>query len=101
METEIKEKDGKLYVKFSGRLDTSAATNVENDIKQLNSTLERDIVLDCTDLVYISSSGLRIFLGILKSAKSKNLHAYIQNLNPEVEKIFKMTVFINLFESLE
>jgi len=57
-----------------------------------------DIVLDCTKMEYISSSGLRIFLGILKNAKPKGSHVFITGLSDELKKVFVMTGFISLFE---
>ena len=101
METTIQEKDGMLYAIFNGRLDTSSASQVEKDVKPLSDSTDHDIVLDCTDMTYISSSGLRIFLGVLKNSKSKGLRVFIKGLTPDVEKIFKMTGFINLFEAFE
>ena len=57
-----------------------------------------DIVLDCTALDYISSSGLRLFLGVLKNAKPKGSHVYITGMNADLRNVFTMTGFINLFE---
>jgi len=101
METTIKEQDGKLFAFFNGRLDTSSASQVEKDIKPLTDCTGHDIVLDCTDMSYISSSGLRIFLGVLKNAKGKGSKVFVKGLTPDVEKIFQMTGFINLFERFE
>ena len=57
-----------------------------------------NIILDCTDLEYISSSGLRLFLNVLKNAKSKGSHVYIHGVNADINKVFAMTGFSNLFE---
>ena len=55
----------------------------------------------CSKLDYISSSGLRIFLSILKNAKSKGCHVFIRGINADITKVFKMTGFFNLFEFIE
>ena len=47
---------------------------------------------------YISSSGLRIFLGILKNTKAKGGHVYIKGISDDIRAVFAMTGFINLFE---
>jgi len=98
MNTTIQEKDGNLVVSFEGRLDTAAAIKTEQDVKPVYDNTEHDIVLDCSALEYISSSGLRIFLNILKNSKSKGLHVYIQDINNELRSVFAMTGFTNLFE---
>ena len=98
MKTTFKE-EGKDYVMmFEGRLDTAAASETEKNVAVLNDCMGHDIVLDCTNLEYISSSGLRIFLGILKSAKPKGSHVFITGLSDELKKVFAMTGFISLFE---
>jgi anti-sigma B factor antagonist len=58
----------------------------------------KDIILDCTDLAYISSAGLRIFLGLLQNAQGKGEHVYIRNINDNVRAIFTITGFSNIFE---
>ena len=98
MTTNILEKDGALVAAFEGRLDTAAAPQVESELKPLMEASGKDVILDCTDLSYISSSGLRIFLSILKSAKSVGGRVYITGVSDEVSSVFVMTGFVNLFE---
>ena len=83
---------------FEGRLDTSASSQVQQDVQPIIDDIKSDIILDCTKLDYISSSGLRIFLSILKSAKPLEKHVYIKGLNNDLRQVFTMTGFINLFE---
>lgn len=98
MKTTIQERDGALVAVLEGRLDTAAAPQCEVDLKPLNESNGQNIILDCTNLEYISSSGLRLFLGILKTAKPKGLHVYITGMNEDIRNVFSMTGFINLFE---
>ncbi len=98
MNTTIKEENGNLIAVFEGRLDTAAASQTEKDVKPLVESNGMDIVLDCTQLSYISSSGLRIFLGILKAAKPRGSHVYITGLSQDLKNVFAMTGFSNLFE---
>ena len=98
MNTTIQEKDGNLIAVFAGRLDTAASIQTEQDVEPLCNNISHDIILDCTALEYISSSGLRIFLNILKNAKPKGLHVYIQGINDDLRTVFAMTGFTNLFE---
>ena len=98
MKTTIQEQDGNLVAIFDGRLDTAAAPQCEQDLMPLMDSAGHDIVLDCTALDYISSSGLRLFLGVLKNAKPKGSHVYITGMNADLRNVFTMTGFINLFE---
>ena len=97
MKTTIEEKDGQLVAFFEGRLDTAASVQTEKDVKPLYDNSSLNIVLDCTDLTYISSSGLRIFLNILKTAKPKGLEVFIRGINNDLRTVFSMTGFTNLF----
>lgn len=98
MNTTIKEQNGELVTYFEGRLDTAAAPQAEKDIQPLLSSNGKNIVLDCNALEYISSSGLRLFLTVLKSAKSKGGHVFITGMNNDIRNVFSMTGFTNLFE---
>jgi len=98
MNITIKEEDNNYVVYFEGRLDTSAAPQVEKELQPLYAIEGHDIILDCTKLVYISSSGLRLFLGLLKSAKPKGSHVFISGMNDDLRQVFAMTGFTNLFE---
>ena len=70
MKATIEEKDGKLIAVLAGELDTAAALEVEETLKPLHESNGKDVVIECEDLEYIASSGLRILLTILKSAKA-------------------------------
>ena len=59
---------------------------------------DKTIILDCTNLEYISSSGLRLFLSIRKEAGAKGGKVIIENINEEIRKVFMMTGFFNLFD---
>ncbi len=98
MKTTFKEENNEYIMYFEGRLDTAAAPQTEREVQVLNDCAGHDIILDCTQLEYISSSGLRIFLSILKNAKPKGSHVFIRGLNDDLRQVFAMTGFTNLFE---
>ena len=63
---EIKELDGGMKAILNGRLDTPAAVKAQQEIGPLLENADKEIIFDCTNLEYISSSGLRLFLTIRK-----------------------------------
>ena len=87
-----------LVAQFSGRLDTPASGEAAVAVQPLIDSAEKTIFLDCKELTYISSSGLRIFLSIRKAAASKGGRVIIRAINKEIRQIFVMTGFLNLFE---
>ena len=98
MKTTIQEQDGKMVAILAGSLDTAAAPETEKAMSPLNDVEGKDIIIDCTDLAYISSAGLRIFLSILQNAKAKGEHVYIKGVNDTVRAVFTITGFSNIFE---
>jgi len=97
MKTSIQEIDGKIVATLEGELDTAAALDVEKALQPLLDSAGRDIVIDCTDLEYIASSGLRILLSILKQAKTHDSHVVLKNVNDDIREVFKLTGFISIF----
>ena len=95
---EIKEFDGGMKAILNGRLDTPAAVKAQQEIGPLLENADKQIIFDCTNLEYISSSGLRLFLTIRKEASVKGGKIIIENINDEIRKVFMMTGFFNLFE---
>ena len=65
IKTELCEEEDRLVMYFEGRLDTPDADKVKKDMKELYDYHDKNIVLDLTDLKYICSAGLRLFLALL------------------------------------
>ena len=82
---------------LKGELDTAAAIEVEEILKPLYDSRGLDGVIDCTELEYIASSGLRILISILKSAKANGSKVVLRHVNDDIMNVFKLTGFINLF----
>ncbi len=88
----------KVFATVSGRLDTPTAVSAQKEIEPILQNADKPITLDCKELEYISSSGLRLFLTIRKEAATKSQKVTIKNINDEIKKVFMMTGFYNLFE---
>ena len=98
MKTTIVENGNQWVASFSGRLDTAASVQTAEDVKPLLELSHKEIVLDCTELEYISSSGLRIFLSIRKEAAAHDCKVIVRNINADIRQVFVMTGFVSLFE---
>ena len=98
MKTTIQEQDGNVVAILEGSLDTAAAAETEKAMDPLNDVEGKDIIIDCTDLEYISSAGLRIFLAILQNVQERGVHVYIKGLSDALNDVFVITGFSNIFE---
>ena len=98
MTTTIQESGNQVVALFSGRLDTAAAIPTAEAVKPLMDVENKEIILDCSELEYISSSGLRIFLSIRKEAATHGSKVIVRSINADIRQVFMMTGFISLFE---
>lgn len=98
MKTKIEQLEDKYLVTLSGEMDTAAAAAAEEVLQPLYNTNGKDVVIDCTDLEYIASSGLRILISILKGAKAGGSRVVLKNVNEDIQSVFELTGFINIFE---
>ena len=98
MKINIERKEGTVTAELVGRLDTPASQENGNEILALQDEADKTIILECSALEYISSSGLRLFLALRKAATQKGGKVIVQNINDDIRSVFMMTGFLNLFE---
>lgn len=98
MTTTIQETDERFIAKLSGELDTAAAQETEKALQPLLNSDGKEIVLDCTELEYISSSGLRVLLGLLKHAQTIGSRVVLKNVNEVIRDVLDISGFVSLFE---
>ena len=93
--TVTKKKNGSiLLANVEGRVDTVTAPQFENEIKSdLNGVTE--LVLDFSQLTYISSAGLRVLL-LLQKVMNKQGSMKIVGANETVKEIFDVTGFCDI-----
>ena len=97
MEVKITTEGKVTTASLIGRLDTMAAQEIAPQMDLLKNAVGT-VVLDCSELSYISSSGLRIFLTLRKTAIEKGSKVIVRNINNDIRSVFMMTGFLNLFE---
>lgn len=84
-------KDTAMTISVGGRLDTSTAPQLENEIKQNISGIT-ELTIDMSELEYISSAGLRVLLSAQK-IMNKQGNMTIRNVKKEIAEIFEVTGF--------
>lgn len=94
----IQETEERFIATLAGELDTAAAQETEQALSPLLDSKGKEIVLDCTDLEYISSSGLRVLLSILKQAEKVGSRVVLKNVNEVIRDVLDISGFISIFE---
>lgn len=82
---------------LDGRLDTSVTHQTEQEVEPLFGYTNCEIVIDCSRLDYISSSGLRLLMAINQRCSANHCDLYIKGLQDKVYDVFQTTGFIHLF----
>ena len=100
MKTTVETTEGKALVTFEGILDSYIAEEVGEQLVQLYELEDTEITLDCTKLEYIASSGLRLFLLLLRNTKANGCKIFIKGAASELMDIFKATGFDKCFQFL-
>jgi anti-anti-sigma factor len=83
---------------LSGRLDTLNYGVLEKKLQSLFDAGQTRIVLDCKDLDYISSSGLRVLLMYLKKANAVSGKISLSQLTRNIREIFDISGFTSIFD---
>ena len=84
--------NGCLNVALEGRLDTTTAPEFEGFIAE-NYDGKCALNIDCADLAYISSAGLRVLLTAQKKSKGS---MKLTNVCELVMEVFEMTGFADI-----
>ena len=96
MNVSITEEGAKALVKLEGRLDTTNADQFMKDITPLMNGTHEEIDVDCTDMEYTSSQGLRMFLMLQKNVSARRAKLVLRNMKPHVKEVFDITGFSHI-----
>lgn len=87
-----------VVVSVRGKLDSVSSPDFERGILEIISTGEKNVLLDCASLEYISSAGLRSILGTAKKLRQGQGRLLFCCVNGCVRDVFRMSGFGSLFE---
>ena len=88
---------GKLVFTLVGDLDNTASTEAARGFEPVFERTDCNVVIDCTELNYISSSGLRILLNLYKHTHSNGHLIILKGLSEDVKEVFALGGFLQLF----
>ena len=101
MQINIKPDGSQTVVNIIGNLDIAATTNQTDLLQPVLDIADRQLVIDCAELEYISSAGLRFFMQLKRESEAKGGKVTICHLNEDVSDIFRMSGFHNIFEIVQ
>lgn len=83
-------------IEIVGELDTTTAYNVQNQILPV-AEQSRKILLDMSDVTYMSSAGLRILLLLYRTIQERHGEIVIVGLSEDIKDIMSITGFLDFF----
>ena len=96
--TSIKEKGEVSVINLKGYLDAHTAPTLENNFSQLIESNKFKIVVNFSDLAYISSAGLGVFMAYIESIRENRGDIKLTNMSDKVFNIFDLLGFPLLYE---
>jgi anti-anti-sigma factor len=87
-----------LVLEIKGRLDTTNYSILEKRLMELIDGGTHKIIVDCRDMDYVSSSGLRILLMALKKISLVKGRFVLCGLQENIREIFEISGFTTIFE---
>ena len=100
MNVTINEEGAKALVKLEGRIDTTNADQFMKDLTPLMNGTYEEIDMDCTEMDYTSSQGLRMFLMLQKNVSARGAKLVLHNMKPHVKEVFDITGFSHIITIL-
>ena len=81
-----------LTMAVEGRIDTITSQELDKELNEEFGKFD-SLIMDFTDLEYISSAGLRVLIATQKKLKVEDIPFLIKNVNDSVKEIFRMSGF--------
>jgi anti-sigma B factor antagonist len=85
-------------LRIKGFLDAHTAPKFEQSIQDLVTESRNKIVVSMTDLNYISSAGLGVFMGFIEEIRENSGDIKLCGMSPKVFKVFDLLGFPALYE---
>jgi len=91
--------EGVCTVFLSGELDLSVAPDFRLVMEPLVGNSEVDLIVNMKDMTYIDSTGIGILLSILKARHGMEARFAVEEVPPQIQKLFDMTGIAKFFQS--
>ena len=85
-------------LRLKGFLDAHTAPNFEQAIQELIEEKRFKIIVSMSDLNYISSAGLGVFMGFIEEIREKDGDIKLSNMTDKVYKVFDLLGFPALYQ---
>lgn len=93
--------DNIAILDLSGELDAHTAPELEKSLQDLIAAKKHNIIVNFSDLLYISSAGLGVFMAYIEDVRELGGDIKLTNMSPKVYNVFDLLGFPTLYDILE
>ena len=97
MKINIRRNGDEVVVALNGELDTVTTAQMGEELNRIIEMASNQLIIDCKDLEYISSSGLRFFMQLKRHSEQQNGTVTLINMNQDVKEVFRISGFHHIF----
>jgi anti-sigma B factor antagonist len=94
----VRSVDAVSVLDLKGYLDAHTASDLEAAFQKQLDERRFKIVVNCRDLVYISSAGLGVFMQFIEDVRTNAGDIKLTNMSPRVYNVFDLLGFPVLYE---
>ncbi len=99
MDLQLKVEDKYIVIYLNGPVDAKSAREVEESLERIISYhQDKDIIINLSDVKYMSSSGLRIFIAVKNNLIDSSQKLSLCSMTEPVNRVFDVTRVSELFE---
>jgi anti-anti-sigma factor len=102
LKIELYEIQEKIVLELFGRIDAMSISVLDKKIESLVADGHKKLILDFSNIDYLSSAGLRLLLSLTKKLKKDEGFLVVFGMNPDVMEIINIAGFekvINICQS--
>lgn len=97
MKVLVKNSGDIAIVEVEGSIDSKTAPDLQQSILDIIDETHK-IILDLSQVSFVSSAGLRVLLLVYRQLKAKDGKVVLVGVSEEIKEVMFMTGFINFFE---
>jgi anti-sigma B factor antagonist len=80
-------------VTLGGEIDAYSGPKVKETLLSLIEKPGMTLIVDMEAVEYMDSTGIGVFVAVMKACRKMDCHFYVQNMSARVERLFRITGF--------
>lgn len=89
-----------FIINISGEIDASSSIHLDNKIGEIIKST-KSILVDCTNLKYISSAGLGVFMSYIQEMDEGDIKMILYGMSSNVKNVFEILGLDQLIKMVE